>query len=360
MGAAAAASLYTARAFGPSTPLILMPAQCFPRSASRYGVTALVLAALASLPLPARAGLSVYAAGDVAECAADPADSAAAATARLIPEGAPVLVVGDSTYPSATAATLAACYAPTWGRFRADTYAVPGNHDYVWGSARDFLAYFGARTGQHTRFRVALGDWWLIGLDSNLRGQALAHQQAWLERQLKAIGDDGKCIVAMWHHALYSTGLHRGDGAPMRPAWRALDTAGADVVLAGHEHFYEAFEPLDADGGRPEAGIREFVVGTGGAHLRDLSLSAQHRAFAREHGVLELELAADHYRWAFHAVSGEIRDSGSAPCRRASQSTKRTAAATRATTSSTSPAGAESRASSATAPRPADGTITPR
>jgi 3',5'-cyclic AMP phosphodiesterase CpdA len=291
-------------------------------------------AALLAPPAAVSAALTVFAAGDIADCAGgDAAASAAAATARMIPDGAPVLVLGDSAYPVANQATLAACYEPTWGRFRSRTYAVPGNHDYVAGSVRDFLAYFGERNPHRTYFRAPLGDWWLIGLDSDLRDRALARQQAWLVHELATIDGDGHCIVAMWHHALHSTGLHQGDGAPMKPAWVALDAAGADVVLSGHEHFYESFEPLDADGAPRPAGIREFVVGTGGAHLRDLSLSSRHRAFAREHGVLELELEPDRYHWTFRTVGGEVRDHGVAPCRRAPQPVKRTAAAMRATTS---------------------------
>jgi acid phosphatase type 7 len=295
-----------------------------------WGLVAAVLAA------PVTAAVTVFAAGDIAQCDdADPAASAAAATARLIADGAAVLVLGDAAYPLADRATLAACYEPTWGRFRSSTYAVPGNHDYVAGSARDFLAYFGERNRQRTYFRAPLGDWWLIGLDSELAGRALARQQTWLAHELTAIEGDGRCVLALWHRALFSTGLHQGDGARMKPAWRALDAAGADLVLSGHEHFYESFEPLNADGAPRKAGIREFVVGTGGAPLLDLSLSSRHRAFALEHGVLELRLDRDRYRWTFRTTDGEVRDQGEAPCRRVVQPVKRTAAVTRATAAST-------------------------
>jgi 3',5'-cyclic AMP phosphodiesterase CpdA len=278
----------------------------------------LLLACAALLALaPARAELTVYAAGDIAECDGAAADSPAALTARLIPDGATVLALGDTAYPNADRATLERCYAPSWGRFLATTFAVPGNHDYVRGRVRDFLEYFGARTPGHTWFRARLGDWWVIGLDSNLAGAKLMHQQAWLEEELRAIAGDGRCIVALWHHALISDGLHRGDGARMRPAWRALDVAGADLVLAGHEHFYESFDPRDADGKPVESGIREFVVGTGGAHMHDWSLSGSHRDYARQYGVLELELAADRYRYVFLSVDGASRDAGGARCRRA-------------------------------------------
>jgi hypothetical protein len=323
-------------------------------------MTLLLILALAAVPAAPAATVTAFAAGDIAECGSlDPAASAAAATAHRVPDGAPVFMLGDAAYPHADAATLAHCYAPTWGRLRATTYAVPGNHDYVGGTARDFLGYFGERTKGRTYFRAAVGDWWVIGLDSNLDARRLARQQAWLERELAAIAGDGRCIVALWHHALFSTGLHRGDGARMQPAWVALDAAGADLVLSGHEHFYESFEPQDAAGAPRADGIREFVVGTGGAGLRDLSLSSRHRAFAREHGVLELELERDRYHWTFRNVDGDVRDHGEAPCRRATQSAARSDAASRATTASTRDGSAGRSASTASAPRAA-GTITTR
>ena len=57
----------------------------------------------AALPLLV-ALLEVYAAGDIADCRKSAAaDSDAARTAALIPPGATVLVLGDTTYPLATA-----------------------------------------------------------------------------------------------------------------------------------------------------------------------------------------------------------------------------------------------------------------
>ncbi|MBS0396954.1 MAG: metallophosphoesterase, partial [Proteobacteria bacterium] len=318
------------------------------------------LALAVALAAPAAVAVTAYAAGDVADCGRGaPADSDAARTARLIPDGAPVLLLGDAAYPLADRATLESCYGPTWGRLRSGTYAVPGNHDYVAGSARDFLAYFGARNGRRTYFRAALGDWWIIGLDSELGAAALARQQAWLEGELAAMAGDGRCIAALWHRALHSTGLHRGDGARMRPAWAALDAAGADVVLSGHEHFYEAFEPQDADGAPRASGPREFVVGTGGGHLVDLSLSSRHRAFARDHGVLVLDLERDRYRWRFLTVDGAVRDQGEALCRRVPQPVNRSESTKRATTAPMWSAATGPSVSTATAPRAA-GTITTR
>jgi 3',5'-cyclic AMP phosphodiesterase CpdA len=263
-------------------------------------------------------GVLAYAAGDVADCKKGPEKSEAARTARLIPPDAFVLIPGDTTYPLADRETLEACYTPTWGQFLSRTYAVPGNHDYVRGSAQDFLDYFGARTPQRTWFRADVGDWWVIGLDSNLSGAALAEQQAWLEDQLKAIEGDHRCVLAMWHHPVFSTGLHRKDGARMRPAWAALERAGADLVLNGHEHFYESFDPKDDQGRNQPDGMREIIVGTGGARLIDLSIARGAKTYARVHGLLELRLEKDHYEYAFRTLNGRIRDSGAAQCRRLS------------------------------------------
>ena len=264
----------------------------------------------------------LYAAGDVAQCGKNaPAASAAAATARLVPLDSYVAMLGDSAYPRADTATLERCYGPTWGRFVARTYAVPGNHDYVDESAADFVRYFGQLVANPLRYRVDLGGWWFIGLDSNIDTAALAEQLEWLQRELAQIKGDHRCIVAAWHHPLFSTGLHHGDGEAMRPVWEALSAAGADIVLNGHEHFYESFRPKDAHGMDTQAGLREFVVGTGGAKLVDVSLAPwQHRAFARRHGLLELALDSGSYQWRFVATGGKTLDHGDATCNNAAQS----------------------------------------
>ena len=57
-----------------------------------------------------------------------------------------------------------------------------------------------------------------------------------------------------------------GNTATVAPLWDALYAAGADIVLNGHDHDYERFAPQTPAGvADPGAGIREFVVGTGGA-----------------------------------------------------------------------------------------------
>jgi len=287
-----------------------------------------------SLPAYPQEGLQVYAVGDIADCGdRRPEDVAAWRTAALVPDGALVLGLGDMAYPYADAQTLAACYDPTWGRHRAATIATPGNHDYIKGSAQDFLQYFAMPVAPVDGFvafaRRLTDDWLLVALDSNATGRALQTQHEWLEQTLAREWDvpqgapphqTQRCLLVMWHAPLYSSGLHRGSGEHMRPFWQLLDAHGADLVLSGHEHFYERFAPLDADGRQAtgDSGLRQFVVGTGGARLHGF-WRPPYRSSARvlEHGVLQLSLEPWQYSWRFIDVAGRVRDAGAARCRMA-------------------------------------------
>ena len=89
------------------------------------------------------------------------------------------------------------------------------------------------------------------------------------------------------------------------PFWDALSKAGADVVVNGHDHDYERFAPQDPAGDKDATnGIREFVVGTGGASLtgfRPFFLTAANselRLSAR--GVIRFTLREGSYEWAVH------------------------------------------------------------
>jgi hypothetical protein len=272
--------------------------------------------------VPPPGSISVFAVGDIAQCGSRPAErSRAARTARLVPEGATVLMLGDAAYPYADAATLAQCYAPTWGRHLLHTLAVAGNHDYRDGAARDFREYFGIESAGGEDFvayeRELGADWRLLVLDSNVGGAAREQQHAWLQRTL-AERPPGSCLLVAWHAPLFSSGLHRGSGDAMRDSWELVDRHGADAVLGGHEHFYEAFEPRDARGAaRAEGqGPRQFVVGTGGAMLYGFWRPPyDSRARVLSHGVLELTLWPGGYSWRFVDDLGQVRDSGSAACR---------------------------------------------
>jgi 3',5'-cyclic AMP phosphodiesterase CpdA len=276
----------------------------------------MLLLAAPQLAAAAADPIVVFAAGDIADCRGKPATSSMAArTAKLIQPGATVLVLGDTTYPQATTSALESCYGPSWGSFRATTLAVPGNHDYVGNSAADFRAYFGAGASAEGYFARRVGGWLLIGLDSQQAGAALERQYRWLEATLDAAAGV-RCTLAFWHMPVFSSGLRHGETRGLQRFWALLERHRAELVLNGHEHFYEAFDPLDADGRVVADGLREFVVGTGGARLYPL-WSPVHTSRARfaQHGVLRLELGEDAYAWQFIDTGGRVLDAGQAKCR---------------------------------------------
>ncbi len=172
------------------------------------------------------------------------------------------------------------------------------------------------------------GHWRLIALDSNLTGAAQAAQLAWLKQELA--GPNMACTLAWWHHPLYSSGGH-GSDVRMRAAWGEneaaisewlglLQQAGAALVLSGHDHDYERFAPQDANGQRDEAhGLRQFVVGTGGAFPTWFGwrLPNSEARYNRGSGVLRLQLEAHGYAWEFLTVDNEfepVPDHGRGQC----------------------------------------------
>ncbi|MES2261104.1 MAG: metallophosphoesterase [Pseudomonadota bacterium] len=277
--------------------------------------------------------VTVYAAGDIADCRYSRAQYAGAArTAALLDAGmeqdpgSALLTLGDHTYPHGLAAEFRDCYAPTWGRYRDRTYPSPGNHEYLGGKADGYYDYFGNAAGPRGRgyYSFDLGAWHLVSLNSQVRGAESDAQLAWLKEDLARHAR--RCTLAYWHAPLYSSGGHGGD-ARMRAAWQLLYQAGADLVLSGHDHGYERFAPQDADGRRDDAGgLRQFVVGTGGAYLTPFRWTEAHSAARdnRRHGVLKLVLGAGSYSWEFLAADAagpapdfpepQENDSGSARC----------------------------------------------
>ena len=98
-------------------------------------------------------------------------------------------------------------------------------------------------------------------------------------------------------------------------------TARADVVVSGHDHVYERFARQTPSGAlNTSRGIREFVVGTGGAeHGRVQDYTARHSQVrnAKTRGVLKLRLKSRlAISWKFVPVAGKtFTDSGSTRCR---------------------------------------------
>jgi hypothetical protein len=269
-------------------------------------------------------GYLILAAGDIAACDSTGDEATASLVDELIPEeAASVVVLGDLAYENGSADDFARCYEPSWGRFRDRTLPTPGNHEYNTPDAAAYFDYFADETvgepdaGWYVTERPG---WRLIALNSNCdevsgcgRG---SRQWSFLTDQLRAT-DPGDCVLAFWHHPRWSSGDEHGSDDQTDALWRALADAGADLLLTGHDHTYERFVPMDADGAPDPAGMTQFVVGTGGRSLYGfgeiLPTSAAHDSST--YGVLQLTLREGAYDWAFVPTEdGGFTDSGSASC----------------------------------------------
>jgi len=233
---------------------------------------------------------------------------------------AAVLPLGDNQYEQATQWQFMQSYDASWGRVFALTRPVPGNHEYLTQGAAGYYGYFGSRAGDPTKgyYSFDVGAWHIIALNSecaNVGGCGRnAPQEVWLRNDLAT--HSNLCTLAYWHKPRFTSGLHGNDDT-FATWWFDLYTAGADVVLAGHDHDYERFAPQD-DAANPDPnGIREFVVGTGGQeHEPFIAPAANSQVFNNDtFGVMKLTLHPTSYDWQFvPEAGGTFTDSGTSAC----------------------------------------------
>ena len=260
----------------------------------------------------------LLAAGDIASCEENGDEQ----TAKIL-ESTPgtIAALGDLVYPTGALETYQKCYAPSWGKFLSRTRAAVGNHDYDGGNTKAYFAYFGKAAGPNPDgyYSYTLGTWQVIVLNSNCWavggcGQG-SKQLEWLRQELKT--NAAKCTLAYWHHPRFSSALH-GNNDFMQDAWKVLADSGVEIALGGHDHNYERFVPLNANGQPdPERGLRQFVVGTGGKNLYPIKLVQRGSAVRNTstHGVLKLELRSGGFEWQFLPVAGKtFTDAGKGVC----------------------------------------------
>jgi hypothetical protein len=272
---------------------------------------------------PPSADPVIVAAGDIAGPWTQDED-----TAKVIDTLNPdaVLLLGDNVYGSGAPSEYTNAYEPTWGRHRAKTYPIPGNHDHSTPELAGYCGYFGEAAhcqNGYSYYSFDLGNWHIIALDSGCSSPsgcadpmaAGSAMRAWLTADLAA--NTKPCTLVYWHHPRFSSGVYQNDPRSSE-VFMELYNANAELVLSGHEHDYERFAPQTPSGvADPARGIRQFVVGTGGTGLRPFG-TVQPNSEVREsntHGVLKLTLRANSYDWEFVPIAGQtFTDSGTGMC----------------------------------------------
>ena len=122
-----------------------------------------------------------------------------------------------------------------------------------------------------------------FALDSNYVDKT---QLEWLDKQLAGSGSEWK--IMFFHHPLYSSGETHGSAELQRELLEPVFVKhGVNLVLTGHEHFYERI--------KPQKGIQHFIIGNS-AKLRKGDLSRSQLTLYgndREYAFMLMEIVGD-------------------------------------------------------------------
>ncbi len=256
-----------------------------------------------------------------------------------------VLPLGDVQYYCGGYAAFQQSYNLSWGLVKDITHPVVGNHEYINNSddttgwtdcgasnkdAAGYFNYFGAAAGNPGQgyYSYDIGAWHLIALNSNCTdaGGCGPGSPQYLALQ-KDLADHATsfCTLAYWHIPLFSSGGRAA--ANTQAFWQLLYNNNVDVILNGHDHIYERFAPQAPNGTLDIArGLREFIVGTGGADHTDIPngiIAANSEVQNIDtYGVLKLTLHPTSYDWQFVPEAGKtFTDSGVGACHGATPDT---------------------------------------
>lgn len=270
-----------------------------------------------SAALPAAGSPVFIGAGDICVTGSIADARATAALIAARPSDV-VFTAGDNSNETGSAAEYAGCFDPTWGAFKGRIHPVPGNHDYLTAGAGPYYSYFGAAAGPAGKgyYSYDLGnDWHVLALNamcSEIGGcGAGSPEEIFIRDDLAA--NTGKHVIAIWHIPAFSSGSAHGNDSSYGAWWQDLYAARAEIVINGHDHDYERFTLQSPSAKADLNGIREFVVGTGGAGQREFGTIRANSKVRNTgtFGVLELTLGSESYAWAFIPVAGAtFTDSG--------------------------------------------------
>jgi 3',5'-cyclic AMP phosphodiesterase CpdA len=176
-------------------------------------------------------------------------------------------------------------------------YASLGNHD---NANQRLYKPFNMNGEKYYTFKPRDGVRF-FALDSNYVDDK---QLAWLEKELSASGSDWK--IMFFHHPLYSDGETHGSADLQRERLEPVFLKhGVNVVLSGHEHFYQRI--------KPQKGIAYFILGNS-AKLRkgDVTPTALNaKAWDSGYGFMLMEVIGDDLFFQVISDKGQTVDAGS-------------------------------------------------
>jgi len=160
------------------------------------------------------------------------------------------LLLGDNMYGGESAVDFENKFSGPYKQLLAQDvkfYAALGNHDQA---LQTNYVNFNMNGKEYYRFKK--GNVAFYALNSNYMDKK---QVQWLEDELAK--DTSEWKVAFMHHPPYSSGGKHGSDSQLREVVEPIFVKyGVNVVLTGHDHFYERIVP--------QKGIYYFVSGAGG------------------------------------------------------------------------------------------------
>jgi 3',5'-cyclic AMP phosphodiesterase CpdA len=169
-----------------------------------------------------------------------------------------LLTTGDNVYPHGEAEDFTETWVEPYGWVEEQGLSIVaslGNHDVESDGGAAVMNLLGMPSRWYSRL---VGDAEIFVLDANVPQDPA--QLGWLQQALESSSAKWKIVV--FHHAAYSCSEH--DGTPLvQQLWVPLfERFEVDLVLNGHDHVYQRFEP--------EEGPTYIVTGGGGNALYGL------------------------------------------------------------------------------------------
>ena len=210
-----------------------------------------------------------------------------------------VLMLGDNMYGGESAKDFQHKFSNVYENLLAGKvkfYAALGNHDQA---LQINYEQFNMNGKEYYRFKK--GNVAFYALNSNYMDKK---QVEWFESELAK--DTSEWKVAFMHHPPYSSGGKHGSDKQLREIVEPIFVKyGVNVVLTGHDHFYERV--------KPQKGIYYFVSGAGGklrsGDLKDNSPITA-KGYDRDLSFMMIEVIDKQMHFQTISRTGETVDSG--------------------------------------------------
>ena len=211
-----------------------------------------------------------------------------------------VLMVGDNLYGGDKAKDYQKEFETPYKALLDDGvkfYASLGNHD---NPNERLYKPFNMNGERYYTFKPEKSSVRFFALDSNYVD---AKQLEWLDKELSASGSDWK--IPFFHHPLYSSGETHGSAELQRGLLEPVFVKyGVNLVLSGHEHFYERI--------KPQKGIQYFIIGNSAkvrrGDLTKTDLTA--KGWDQGYAFILMEIAGDDLTFQTISDTGNTLDFG--------------------------------------------------